>query len=118
MRGRRHRPARGARAGRRRWLLAPVLGLLATLASSVVNQRTTARFEDIDGCIAGCEVAAAGWPLPYLVDYPGLSPGNDAALIGLALGVDRLRPEAFVVDLLAWTVLAAVLAWLLGRARR
>ena len=117
------RPRRRAsgRTGRSRLLriLAPLaLGLAATLASSAVTQSTVARYGDIDACVTGCEVAAAGWPLPYIVDYPGLSPGNAASLSGAVLGVDRWRPEAVALDLLLWTAFAALLAALLGRLRR
>lgn len=94
------------------------LGLAATLASSAITQRSVARYADIEGCVTGCEVAAAGWPLPYVVDYPGLSPANRASLGGLAMRVDRFRGEAFAIDLLAWTALAAVIVLVPGRRRR
>jgi hypothetical protein len=118
MRPRRRHSSRTARPGRWRFAAILVLGIVATLASGAVGQRAVARYADIDGCATGCEVAAAGWPLPYVVDYPGLSPANEASLVGLAMRVDRLRPEAFAVDLLAWTALAALVVLLLGRRRR
>ena len=118
MRSRRRHAARHARPGRWRFAVVLVLGLAATLGSSTIAQRSVARYADIDGCATGCEVAAAGWPLPYVVDYPGLSPANEASLTGLAMRVDRLRGEAFAVDLLAWTALAALIALLIGRRRR
>lgn len=110
-----------ARSKSRAWprvLAALVLGIAATLATSVVDQPTVARYADIDHCVAGCTVAAAGWPLPYLVDYPGLSPANEASLAGAFSSVDRWRLESFAVDLVAWTLLAFVAIALLRRARR
>lgn len=119
MRRRRSRHAsRGSRSWGWRILATVLLGIAATLASSLVRQDTLARYADIDGCATGCEVAAAGWPLPYAVDYPGLSPVGEASLDGLVLGVDRWRPEAFAIDLLIWTALAALAVAIVGRLLR
>lgn len=118
-RSRRHRQS--ARAGRPRpWHAVAIvlLGLGATLASSTVKQATVARHADIEGCSAGCPVAAAGWPLPYLVDKPGRSPANEASLSGAVAGADRWRPEALALDLGAWTALFAIAYALLRRLRR
>jgi hypothetical protein len=120
MRRRRHR--RGLRAARAngplRWLLPVVFGVLATLATSAVRQEATARYADIDACVGGCSVAAGGWPLPWLIDYPGLSPGGSVSLAGAVLGVDRWRPEAFAIDAVLWTVLAAIVLAAGRRLRR
>lgn len=119
---RRSRHRHGSRSGRptglRRWLLPLALGAAATLATSAVTQQTIARYADIDACIAGCTVAAGGWPLPYLIDYPGPSPGHDVSLVGAAMGADRLRLEGLALDLAFWIVSAFVLMWLLRRIRR
>lgn len=115
------RSRQSARTGRSRlWRIVAtvLLGVAATLASSTVRQEAVARYADIDDCVTGCRVAAAGWPLPYLVDYPGLSPAREASLSGAVMGVDRWKPEALAVDLLAWTALAAILMALLRRMRR
>ena len=115
------RSRQSTRTGRSRlWriLATVVLGVAATLASSTVRQETVARYADIDDCVTGCRVAAAGWPLPYLVDYPGLSPARDASLSGAAMGGDHWRAEALAVDLTLWTALAAILMALLRRLRR
>lgn len=117
----RRRKPRGLRDGRKRvrgrWLAPVLLGLALTLASSVVAQRTLARYADIDSCVGGCEVAAAGWPLPYIVDYPGISPAHRASLMGAVLGLDRWRAEALTVDLVGWSVLTAIVLALLRRWR-
>jgi hypothetical protein len=119
---RRRRQRRGLRAGRTkgplRWLLPVVSGVLATLATSAVRQQATARYADIDACVGGCSVAAGGWPLPWLLDYPGPSPGNSVSLTGVVLGLDRWRPEAFAIDVVLWTLLTAIALAAWRRLRR
>lgn len=118
-RARRVRKAsRGKSPAWRGALAALALGLAATLATSFLDQPAVARYADIDHCVAGCAVAGAGWPLPYLLDYPGLSPANDASLAGALTGVDRWRGESFALDLAAWSLLAFVALALLRRSRR
>lgn len=94
--------------------LAP--GLLLALASSAFPGRTTAVYSEIMGCEAGCEVAAAGWPVPYLVDYPGISVVGSAGLSGALVGEDHFRLLPFLLTALFWTAL--VLLVLLLRSRR
>jgi hypothetical protein len=101
-----------------RWLVTVVLGVLATLATSAIRQQSTARYADIDACVSGCSVAAGGWPLPWLIDYPGLSPARSVSLAGVVLGVDRLRVEAFAIDVVLWTLLAAIVLAAWRRLRR
>jgi hypothetical protein len=48
-------------------------------------------------------VLQSGWPLPYLVDAPGVSRVGQ-----LAFGEDHLRPWAFVADAL----IGSVIVWL------
>jgi hypothetical protein len=74
------------------------------------------------GCEAGCEVAAAGWPAPYVVDYPGISVVGSADLLGALVGEDKFRLLPFLMGVLFWSLLAAVsrLLWLgmKGQAQR
>lgn len=51
-------------------------------------------------------VLQAGWPLPYLIDAPGVSRVGQ-----LSIGEDHFHPWAFASDALA----GAVLVWVLGR---
>jgi hypothetical protein len=95
-----------------------LLGLAATLGSSTVEQEAVARYAGIEGCAMGCPVAAAGWPLPYVLDDPTRSSERTASLRGVATGADRMRAESFAADLLAWSVVATVLLALLRRLRR
>ena len=55
-------------------------------------------------------VLQGGWPLPYIVDSPGVSVVGKVTIIG----EDRFRPWAFAADAL----IAALAVWLLLRARR
>jgi hypothetical protein len=34
--------------------------------STAIRGHATVNYPDIDGCTAGCTVAAAGWPFPYV----------------------------------------------------
>ena len=106
----------------RRCLLAALVALCLTLATSARQIDTMARYPDIMGCEAACEVAAAGWPFPYLVDYPGLSPVGSVSLIGALLGMDILRPGALAATFLCWWAFIAAMvlitAAVLVRRRR
>jgi hypothetical protein len=55
----------------------------------------------------------AGWPLPYLVDKPGVSRVGQ-----LAIGEDDFRPWAFAFDALAAATVVWLLGWLVLRSRR
>ncbi|TZF90748.1 hypothetical protein [Cognatilysobacter lacus] len=101
-----------------RWLAPIVLGVLVTLATSAVRQHTIARYADVEACASGCTVAAAGWPLPWLVDDPGLSPANLVSLRGVVSGVDRLNYEGLALDVVAWALAAWLALALLRRVRR
>ena len=76
--------------------------LAATLASSAVDCSVTAVYPDIMGCEHGCFVVGGGWPVAYLVDYPGISPVGSVSLTDALLGVDRFRPASFALSLLFW----------------
>jgi len=53
-------------------------------------------------------VLKGGWPLPYLVDAPGVS------VVGkLSIGEDHFQPWAFAAD----AAIAGAVVWLLSRAR-
>lgn len=70
--------------GRWKMLLVPVLAAAATLASSGIPGMVSATYPDIMGCSEGCQVAAGGWPFPYAIDNPGISPVGSASMIGVA----------------------------------
>jgi hypothetical protein len=106
--------AEGRRTIGPRWLLVPLAGLALTLLSSAKGGETSATYSEIMGCEQSCPVAAAGWPFPYLVDYPGISVVGSADLSGALVGEDKFRLLPFVLTLAFWTA-AAMAAALLRR---
>jgi hypothetical protein len=60
------------------------------------------------GCESGCLSAAGGWPVPYLVDYPGISPVGSVSLTYALLGIDRIRPAALAATFVFWLGVVAV----------
>jgi hypothetical protein len=102
---------------KRSLLLVLAAATILALASSAIRGTVTVNYADIDGCTAGCTVAAAGWPFPYLADYPGLSPTGKASLQESVVGSDHFLWTSFVATWLAWAALIGVLMWLRGRRR-
>ena len=98
-------------------LLVAALATLLTLASSAVTGEVTVNYPDVDGCTAGCRVAAAGWPFPYLADYPGLSPGGKVSLSDAFFGQDHVLATSLAATWGAWAAFLAVFAYLKRRPR-
>lgn len=94
-----------------------VLSGLATISSSFINRTVSAVYPDILGCERSCETAAGGWPFPFVVDYPGLSPGGTADLVGALLGVDRLWFGSLAGTFFSWLIIfyALLFVWRLWR---
>jgi hypothetical protein len=95
-----------------------IAAIIATLASSVVGGTVSATYPDIMGCESGCPAAAGGWPVPYLVDYPGISPVGSVSLTDALLGIDHIRPAGLAATFVFWLAASALAAWLVVRARR
>ena len=55
---------------------------------------------DCTPALESCErqMVVAGFPLPYIVDYHGLSPGKSADLTGALLGMDLFYWRPFLLD--------------------
>ena len=55
---------------------------------------------DCTPALESCErpMIVAGFPLPYIVDYHGLSPGGSADLVGALMGVDLFHWRPFLLD--------------------
>jgi hypothetical protein len=96
-------------------LLAAGLAIVATLASSAIGGTVIAIYPEIMGCESGCLAAAGGWPAPYLVDYPGISPVGSVSLTDAMLGMDRIWPAELALTFIFWLALSALVVWLLGR---
>ena len=88
-----------------------ILGCLLTLLSTFAAARTaTATYPEIMGCESGCTVAATGWPLTFVRDYPGMSVVNTADILEVAMAADRIDWLPFMIDQAAWSGLV-LLTW-------
>ena len=94
--------------------------LAAVLVAASVHMpgRVTVVYDDVDGCQHGCEVAAGGWPLAFVADYPGLSVADDVSLWGVADGSDRLLAGRAAVAAMFWFAVSAAALTAVRRARR
>lgn len=99
-------------------ILTVVLAAVATLASTAIPAKVLARYPEIMGCEHACAVSAAGWPRPYLVDYPGISPPGSVSLFEGLVGTDIIWGGALATTFAFWFVLIGACMWALGRARR
>ena len=95
-----------------------VLAVGVTLASSGISRTVSATVPGIMGCEKSCQVAAAGWPLPYVIDYPGLSPVGSASLLGALLGLDNIRPASLLGNFAFWMSAFTTVVWLRGGATK
>ncbi len=90
-------------------IAALVLGCLLTLLSTFVGERTaTATYPEIMGCESGCSVAATGWPLIFVRDYPGMSVVNTADILEVVIAADRFDWLPFGVNVGAWAGVAVL----------
>jgi hypothetical protein len=103
---------------RRKSLLAAGLAVIATLASSTIGGTVIAIYPEIMGCESGCLTAAGGWPAPYLVDYPGISPVGSVSLTDAMLGMDKIWPAELALTYVFWLAISALVVWLLVRKGR
>jgi hypothetical protein len=78
------------------------LAATLTLASSLVPGKASATQLGNPACENDCEYLAAGWPLPYIVDGPGVSPIGSVDLIGAFFGVDSIIPAALATNYFFW----------------
>jgi hypothetical protein len=101
----------------RRYSYTLLFALCATLISTVVPGSARVTYPDIMGCEFGCEVAAVGFPFPFIIDYPGISPGHSADLTGALLGVDQVNWGRAAATFSVWTV-AGLFATYVTRRKR
>ena len=88
-----------------------LLALALSYASLFFTSRSVWQFSDIMGCEKECIVKAAGWPVPYFYDYPGMSVGNRVEVDPLSIffGPDKFRLSGFVSTFLFWLLTASIL---------
>jgi len=85
-----------------------VAALALTILSSMVHGTYMIDCERDDP--APCVQVAAGFPLLYLVDHHGLSPGGRVDLLGGLIGEDILIGRNFWADVLVWWI-AVLVFW-------
>ena len=80
--------------------------LALTYASLLFTSQGVWTFDDIMGCESACIVKAAGWPVPYFYDYPGMSVGNRVEVdpLSIFIGPDKFRISGFLPTLLFWAL--------------
>jgi hypothetical protein len=96
-----------------------VLATVATLCSTVVAGKVSAVQLGNPGCENDCDYLAAGWPYPYIVDGPGVSPIGSVDVLGVVMGVDSVFPSALAKTFAFWLglLLASALAIRIYRRR-
>ncbi len=87
------------------------LAALLTASTSAVETRVIATYPEIMGCESACLVAAAGWPLAYIVDYPGLSPVGSVSLTGAVLELDKTLLPELGISFTFWLALSGLAIW-------
>ncbi len=87
-----------------------------TLASVAIPGRVTVRYADIEGCAQGCDVAAGGFPVPLIADYPGISPVGSVDGSGALVGMDVVSWGRFAGTFGVWLALS-VAVWSPGAVR-
>lgn len=107
----------GYNAACRDFLFVVASGLMLALVSSTKAGMVRTLYPEIMGCERGCEVASAGWPIPYLIDYPGISVVGSADLMGALVGEDKFHAGWFGVTSLFWIAAAAATLFLWRRMR-
>lgn len=87
-----------------------LLALALSYGSLFFTTRSVWQFSDIMGCETECIVKAAGWPVPYFYDYPGMSVGNRVEVdpLSIFVGPDKFRLSGFVPTFIFWLLAASV----------
>jgi hypothetical protein len=89
-----------------------------SLATFAVPAKVRVSYPGSMDCQQGCEFVAAGWPFPYVVDHPGISPVGSVSLSGALLGEDIVRPGAAVATFVFWLVVVSAATALFNRMLR
>ena len=96
-------------------LLTPISAIVLLFVSAFIPNTIETNYSDIMGCEQSCTVDAAGYPLPFIVDYPGLSPAGSADLLGALLGNDNVNPITLIFSFLFWSAISFFIIRILCR---
>ena len=110
-------PIHAAMAMLRRLLLVIMLGIAASLLSSALQGTVPGMCPNVIG-ERPCALVAGGWPVRYIVDVPGISVEGSVNLFS-AIGdaEDRFLVEAWILDVVFWSLLFVCLWSVWRRAR-
>ena len=103
---------------RRTVILVLVVTAGLTFASSVIPGEVRLAYPGSMDCQLGCNYVAGGWPFPFLVDQPGVSPVGSVSLSGGVLGEDLIRYGSLAATYLFWLAICAAIAWIAVRPIR
>jgi hypothetical protein len=106
-----------ATAGRGRRFLVPLLAIAVAGTTGEVYQRVGSEYVRYEGTGPGLDssrVVVGGWPLPFLLDKPYLSPVGSVSLTEGLIGDDIFRPGSFFADALLFYLVGSVV-WRLTR---
>ena len=101
----------------RKYFIVFILAIAFTLESSLIPAKVVTKYPDISYCANSCVVVAGGWPFPYLIDYPGISPVNSVSLSDGILGMDVIWVGALASTFIFWTCVMVAIVWILGRIK-
>ena len=87
-------------------ILSLILTTLWLLITTFIPNSAKVTYSDIMGCEKVCDVVATGYPLAFIVDYPGLSPVDSADLMGLLMGWDKLIWFNLFVLMYFWLIVS------------
>ena len=95
-----------------------VAAVILTMASSIVpGTRVEVQDWDCPPPPASCArtVVAAGFPIPYIADYHGISPVGSVSLIEAVMGIDNIRPRPFWTNVVFYGAIVAIASRVLVR---
>jgi hypothetical protein len=105
----------------RRAAAVAVAAVIVTMASSIVpGTRVEVQGWDCPPAPELCAqtVVAAGFPIPYIADYYGISPVGRVSLVEALMGIDKFRARAFWTDVGFYALMLATLVALTRRLSR
>lgn len=92
-----------------------IVGALLTVLSSCVPRTVHLVYPTTEGCGAGCDFVAGGWPFVYIVDSFGTSPAGSVDLLGATLGgTDILWWDGLLSTFLFWACVPAIAMFMRG----
>ena len=102
---------------RRTVLLVAAVAAGVTVASGMIPGVAHVAYPGSMGCQADCVYVAGGWPFPFLVDQPGISPVGSVSLSGGLFGEDAIGLGFLAANYVFWFAVCAVTGWIAVRLK-